>query len=285
MFSHNDALVGQVYVNHGVLREALRMRPDTSWRWNPLHRFLLAREWLRHRSRGYRRIVCISKSEEEVLARHYPRTQAMTTVISNGVDTTRFTVPSEAERRDARSAIGVGDQDPLALFVGHEFDRKGLFVVLAALDELQDLRLHVVGGSPAAIDRARTQTRDRGLSGRVSFAGVGDPRSAYVAADVLVVPSRYEAAPLVLIEALSTGVPFVSGTSGIGADLIAQGAPGVACDIEYESVARAVRAMISRRSEEGRPLSQERCRAVASRYDWTPIARQYVDLARDVMRR
>jgi glycosyltransferase involved in cell wall biosynthesis len=286
--SHNDALVGRIHVNHGVLREALRLRPDRRWRVNPLHMFLLARERLRYRWAPHRVIVCLSRADERLLHGHYPRAIGRTRVIPNGVDVARFAVADSQGHAVARARTGVEGEGPVLLFVGHEFDRKGLSTVFEVLaltaddTRLRSAKLLVVGGSGAAIRRARTRASALGIAERVRFAGVADPRDAYAAADVLMLPSRYEASPLVLGEALASGLPFVAGASGGGGDLLADGAVGRVTPLDSHSVANGLLSLVEELRTRGRAEVSRRNREVAERRSWDRIARQYIALAQTV---
>jgi glycosyltransferase involved in cell wall biosynthesis len=286
--SHNDALVGRIHVNHGVLREALRLRPDRWWRLNPLHLFLLARERLRYRWAPHRVIVCLSRADERVLHRHYPRAIGRTRVIPNGVDVARYAVADARAHTVARAKAGVEGDGPVLVFVGHEFDRKGLGTVFEVLaltasdPRSRTAKLLVVGGSAAAIRRAQTQASALGIAERVRFVGVTDPRDAYAAADVLMLPSRYEASPLVLGEALASGLPFVAGASGGGRDLIADGAVGRVTPLDARSVASGLLSLVEELGACGRAEVSRRNREVAQRRSWARIARQYIALAEAV---
>jgi glycosyltransferase involved in cell wall biosynthesis len=91
-----------------------------------------------------------------------------------------------------------------AVWVGQAAHRKGLDVALAALAlarrRLPDLRLLVAGVPPG-----------RDVEG-VEWLGVVPPEDiskAYRRADVLLFPTRYEAHPLVVLEAMAAGLPVI----------------------------------------------------------------------------
>ena len=72
-------------------------------------------------------------------------------LIYNGVDTRRFSPEHRSEHREAvRRQIGVREDETLALFVGHDFRRKGLATAIRAVARLaaagDSIRLAVVGG-------------------------------------------------------------------------------------------------------------------------------------------
>ena len=156
---HNDAMVGDIYVNHGLLVVAMRTRGHYAWRMvrNPLHLFTAARDRIRYRGRTHRAIVALSDEEAKLLVETYGRIPASIRVIPNGVDLERFRPADAAERAVARAELGLPDDRLVVVFIGHEFERKGLPVALAALLHAPGAILLVVGGTPEMIRHASGQ--------------------------------------------------------------------------------------------------------------------------------
>ncbi|WP_173921768.1 glycosyltransferase family 4 protein [Agromyces sp. Marseille-P2726] len=275
--THNDVMAGDVYVNHGLLQAAMRARGDYAWRMvrNPVHLFTAVRDRIRYRGRTHRAVVALTTNEAELLRSTYGRVRAPIRVIPNGVDTERFRPPDAAERAQARSNLGVGDDATIALFIGHEFERKGLPIAIAALRSAPDELLLVVGGSPDMIRRAQEQARRAGVGARVHFAGTHrDPIPFFWATDVLVLPSAYEANALVVLEALACGLPVVSTRVGFAPDVIVDGENGFL----VERDAAAVGARLHELSQTDAAAWRIRARHTAERYSWSRVARQYLDL-------
>ena len=115
-------------------------------------------------SRTHRVVVNLTAEEDDLLRATYPRVTPATVVIGNGVDTRRLRPPTDAERAAARGTYGFGPDDVVVLFVGHEFDRKGLPVLVDAVARHPDrVHLLVVGGTSDLIDGARRPRPDRRL--------------------------------------------------------------------------------------------------------------------------
>ena len=89
---HNDALVGDMYVNHGLLSAAMRARGHYVWRMvrNPLHLFTSLRDRIRYRGSFHRVIIALTAREASLLTETYGAMRPPIEVIPNGVDLERF---------------------------------------------------------------------------------------------------------------------------------------------------------------------------------------------------
>lgn len=274
---HNDVLAGDVYVNHGLLQAAMRARGDFAWRMirNPVHLFTAVRDRIRYRGRTHRAVVTLTTAEADLLVSTYGRVRAPIHVIPNGVDVARFRPPEPSERAEARTTLGIPDDRTVALFIGHEYERKGLPLVIAGLREAPGVTLVVVGGGPDMIRRARSQAREAGVDDRVVFAGThADPVPFLWAADVLALPSAYEANALVVLEALACGLPVVATRVGFAPDLVEDGVNGFLVDRDAASVGARLDEL-----DRGRAgLMRAAARATAEQYSWPEIARRYLEL-------
>ncbi|MGH7292851.1 MAG: glycosyltransferase family 4 protein, partial [Myxococcota bacterium] len=274
-----DVLVGDVYVHHGLLQAAMRARGHYVWRMvrNPLHVFTALRDRIRYRSDRHRVIVALTSEEARLLRDTYRVVRPPIEVIPNGVDVERFRVPRGDERATARRTLGVSADEWVAVFVGHEFDRKGLPLALEALAHADGVRLLVVGGTADMISRARAAAGRLAVADRVTFAGMRpDIVPALWASDALVLPSAYEANALVVLEALACGVPVISTRVGAAPDLIADGVNGYLIDRNASALADRLRLLSALPPGELGPAA----RATAEGYAWNRIAATYLELAR-----
>ena len=115
---------------------------------------------------------------------------------------------------------------PRFLFVGRFIERKGIDVLLDAFRGLERGELWLVGDGPL---RAFVEDEARG-DPRIRVLGYADERSlpdVYRQADILVVPSLFEAWGLVVHEGLAHGLPVIA-TDQVAAadDLVAAGVNG-----------------------------------------------------------
>lgn len=146
-------------------------------------------------------IVSPSAQAAADLRRCYGVPPERVTVLHNGVDCARFR-PDPARRAEARAALGLGD-GPLLAYLGTGFARKGL-ADAAAVARVLGLPLFAMGGD-AQLGRWRRRLPE------VRFLGaVEAPERWLVAADALLLPTRYEPYGNAVVEAMACGVPPIT---------------------------------------------------------------------------
>ncbi|MDQ0777147.1 glycosyltransferase involved in cell wall biosynthesis [Streptomyces aurantiacus] len=168
---------------------------------------LLALNWERFGVRWASRVVCVSEAERRTGQRSGIR--GRWSVIPNGIDLEGFhPAPVDTVRAGIALLEGVDPAAPLAVCVGRLCRQKGQDVLLEAWREVTrrvpDARLVLVGDGPdARALRARAPAS-------VLFAGaVTDSAPWYQAADLVVLPSRWEGMALAPLEAMACGRPVV----------------------------------------------------------------------------
>lgn len=102
------------------------------------------------------------------------------------------------------------------VFVGELRKLKGVDVFLKALARINlqtPVRAYVAGSGPH--ERAfKRLSRRLGLSDAVTFAGPTPARAAFARGQCLVVPSRAESLPYIVLEAAAAGLPFIASDVG-----------------------------------------------------------------------
>jgi glycosyltransferase involved in cell wall biosynthesis len=285
VLSHGDTLVGDVCVVHAVNRANLEAkRAQGAWRWrlNPMHAWVSLRDRIMIGGLRFRRYVALSQRVVEELQRFYGVPRDRIAVIPNGVNLERF-APGPDDRDATRDALGVPRDAPMLLFVGHEFDRKGLAHAIDALAQpgLEAASL-VVAGAGAAGPYAERAAR-LGVGRRVRFLGPrSDLPALYRAGDAFVFPTAYESFSLTCMEAMACGLPvFATPTGGIE-DYLRDGVNGRAIEADGAAIARALRAAFAD------PALHARLRQgaveTARDYAWPRIAERYRALLDEVRR-
>lgn len=122
---------------------------------------------------------------------------------------------AEVPRDAARSMFGFSGRDFVLAIVGRvSFNQKGHDVLLRALPAIRsrynDVRL-LVAGDGEDDQRFNSLVEELGLSPLVTRAGWSDRMAAvYAAADLVLIPSRFEGLPLVALEAMYYRKPIVA---------------------------------------------------------------------------
>jgi glycosyltransferase involved in cell wall biosynthesis len=127
--------------------------------------------------------------------------------IHPGLDATWW--GAAAERRPA------GREGPLrVLFVGNDVERKGIGTLIEAVGQLEgEAVLDVVSGDE--IPEREFVRVHRGIS-----AGTDELRERYAEADVLALPTRADAVPWAVLEAMAAGLPVVASDVGAVSELL-----------------------------------------------------------------
>ncbi|MFT4294056.1 MAG: glycosyltransferase [Micropruina sp.] len=187
--------------------------PDGGWRWSftmhgPTEFEAVDRFDLAGKVADADGVACISDFTRSQLMRlSDPSDWAKLQIVHMSVDTDRFVPPAEPRPTDGPLRI---------LDVGRLVPEKGAPVLLDAATQLAeqgvDFELRLVGGGDLDAE-LRTIIAARGLSDRVTLVGpVGqdDILAEYHWANVFCLPSFQEGLPVVLMEAMATGMPVVT---------------------------------------------------------------------------
>lgn len=213
--------------------------------------------------------------------RHFPGVPV--TLTANGVDTVRFR-PDHEVRSAIRRAAGVGTDTCIALFVGGDWDRKGLALAVEGLAKARaqgvDIVLWVVGPGDQA--RFATTARNLDVAAVVRFFGSRDDiEPFYQAAELFLLPSIYETFSLVCFEAAACGLPLVIPRISGAGELVGDDEAGIIVEREADSIAAALRSLaIDRPKRIG--LGKE-ARRRASQFSWEASTAAVADLYRSLL--
>ncbi len=226
-----------------------------------------------------RAVIAVSRGVAADLARHYGVPDARITVIPNGVDAALFDSARYPEARTAvRTELGLAPDAPLALLVGAAV-RKGLETAIRAVARVPGAHLAVAGDGPYR--RARRWARDAGLRSRLHLLGPrADVPVLYAAADVFVLPTRYEPYGMVITEAMASALPVVVSADAGAADHIVHGENGWV--VQGADDAEAFAAAISRvlADPAAAAAAGRRARAAVTGLGWARIAERTVEVYR-----
>lgn len=149
-----------------------------------------------------------------------------THVLKNAIDVKRFSRSvSEEQKRNIRKKLGLSEKDFVILYVGRIMQIKGVFELMKAVASLRDphIKLLIVGSANfgkwafSSYERKVKKLAEQNKE-RIIFTGYVDNSEVYKyasVANVQCVPTLVEeAAGLVLMEAMSEGLPLIVTKSG-----------------------------------------------------------------------
>jgi glycosyltransferase involved in cell wall biosynthesis len=185
-----------------------------------------ALNWERQAARWTNAVIAVSDAEAELTVQrgiHVPLF-----VVRNPVPPGWPQVDA-ADRAAARSALGLGDA-PLAVSVGRLSRQKGHDVLIEAwprvLRRVPQAQLVIVGDG-----ELRQQLAGLGTPGVTFVGAMPDPRPWVSAADLVVLPSRWEGMSLAMLEALSAGRSVVT-TDVAGSEVVTRSQAGAVVPVE-----------------------------------------------------
>jgi UDP-glucose:(heptosyl)LPS alpha-1,3-glucosyltransferase len=173
---------------------------------------------------------------EEVRA-HFPELADHVITIHNGIDTDAYAPGSRREEAvSMRERLEISQERLVAVFVGSEWERKGLRPILEALALAPEWSLVVVGRGDER--RYRELADSLGVAGAVSWLGVTeDVGLIYALADAFVLPTSYETFSLVTFEAAASGLPILATAVNGVSELVCDGENGFLIDPDPRIIA------------------------------------------------
>jgi len=132
--------------------------------------------------------------------------------VGNGRDPARFR-PNAAARNRVRQALGVPEGQVVIVIVSRLVRHKGYAELLAAMRDVPDAELWVVGERLSSDHGADLEPvfDASGLGPRLRRLGYrADVADVLAAADIFTLPSHFEGLPMSVIEAMLTGLPVVA---------------------------------------------------------------------------
>jgi len=235
-------------------REKESFLKGLSFSLNPLHRFILKLEKATFEDPHLRGIIVNSSFVKDQILRFYATAPSKIHVVHNGVEWLEmendFNASFEQKDQIAKK-LNLDPHNFQFLFIGHNFHRKGLSLLLQALSRLQrrDFHLSVVG-----TDKHHTayqkQAARLGLSKNVTFFySQADTRPFYQIADALVIPSHYDPFANVTVEALAMGLFVISSKNNGGHEVLTQGSGLTIDPFNLESFTASLETALHRRKD------------------------------------
>lgn len=234
-------------------------------------------QFVREERRAYgsarlRRVIAVSHGTARELQEHYGVDADRIRVVPNGVDHAVFHPVVAAAKRALRVRLGLPADALVALFMGGDWERKGVRDAVDAVAGVADAHLAIVGRGDGGAMRAHAARV--GAAARVHIAPPSAaPEDWYAASDLFLFPSRYEAFSLVTLEAAASGLPIVCHRINGTEELVTDGTNGWLVPFGAD----ALRARVIRLRDDAALRERMSAAAVESskRYAWDRVGAEY----------
>lgn len=164
--------------------------------------------------------IAISDEMKKQIREEFDVKEEKIKLIHHGANPTRFRQVSANERARARDEFSIKYNSKVVCLIGSLEERKGHDILIKSLSILRADNIDITAvfagtGNKEWKQKIENMALELNVSDLVKFVGFIDTFKVLSSADVLIAPSRYEAFPLVSIEAMLSGiVPIRTPTSG-----------------------------------------------------------------------
>lgn len=250
--------------------------------WMPYSRYIL---------RMSDRVVCVSQA----IARQFPPSDKVM-VLNNGFDLAEFPPITQQERQSSREKWSL-PQDALVVgVVGRiKFVRKGQEVLIEAMAKLAPKSVPVfailAGGNPPGAEdqlgKMQALAQSLGVQDRVVFTGeLTDPRPAYAAMDIFVLPSAQpEPFGGVVMEAMAYELPIIGTAIGGTTDQVEESQTGFLVPPQDSSALAEKLEMLLGSDDLRRTLGQAGRTRVQARFSMDSFFQSLTDLYTNLLPR
>lgn len=220
----------------------------------------------------YDAIITNSRSSAGHLLRVSKNLEKKIAVIPNGIDISEFS--------KKKSTILEGE--PSLLYVGRLDHIKGVDILVRALQsvkaDLPEICLHIVGKGSQE-NQIRKLLISQKLENNVKLHGHMNHEEItklYMAADIVVVPSRDETFGITVLEAMAAGKPLIVSNRGALPELVEKGRNGLVVDLFPDTMANAIVSLSNDKDLMARMTKTNKLKAKS--YTWSRISRRYIGL-------
>lgn len=180
-----------------------------------------------HLAKRTARMIAVSEGEAATMSAARVVANERVRVVPNGVDPAAWKTASATDR----ASIGVPVDAPMVLVAGLLNAAKGQDLAIDAIGKLDGVHLVLAGHGEdqAALE---SQVKRLGLQARVHLLGWREDLAGLMAAaDLLLLPSRWEGMPYVVLEAMAAGKPVLATRVDGARDLVQDGVNGALVDV------------------------------------------------------
>jgi glycosyltransferase involved in cell wall biosynthesis len=226
------------------------------------------------------KITMVSKYMKEKIN---PKYWSKIVVLPNGVDGGDF---EKLEKKKLRQEFNIPEKEKIIIFVGRLHPIKGVKYLIQAMTmiNLPEVTLFLVGTGPEE-EKLRRLTERLKIENKVIFIGKVPNQKVhqYLAlADIFVLPSLSEGFPIVIIEAMSAGLPIVATNCGGSSETITDGINGFLVPPKTSKmIAEKIKVLLLNKTLRGK-MSSNNQRKIKE-YQWPNIVRKLEEIYLEIL--
>jgi len=235
--------------------------------------FALMMEGICYQPNHISHLVVVSEHVKKEVLEHFHYKENDISIIYNGVDVSVFKPATIEEKKSYKDSLGIPEDALVFVFVGGDWSRKGLRILLEAFQELLrknaglKAKVLVVGkGDKQAILKGLSKT----VTNHIIFHGFKEnPSDLYRLSDIYVLPSLYETFSIASLEAGACGLPVIMTSVGIANVIAEDNITGYTVERNKESVLEAMEKLALNPELREKMSYQVRLRALNITWDET----------------
>jgi UDP-glucose:(heptosyl)LPS alpha-1,3-glucosyltransferase len=230
----------------------------------------------------------VSSIARDQFITEYPRVIGRVEVLHPGVDMSGFERLDRSQcRANIRRQFGLLETDTVLLFVGMNFELKGLDQVISALGKIKaiphdrPLKLLVVGKGDQ--NKYRKMAQNRGLGDDIRFAGIRKEKmeEVYLAADFYAMLSSFDTFGMTVLEAMAASLPVIVSPHVGAKDLVQEGVNGfIVAREDIDAVSGRMLLLLDREKRMAMGINAQR---VAQDHQWDIMAHNVMELYKKIL--
>ncbi|GIU70308.1 MAG: hypothetical protein KatS3mg002_1544 [Candidatus Woesearchaeota archaeon] len=158
------------------------------------------------------KIICVSKTSLKYYKKRYPQIKEKFVWIPPMVNPNKFFI---VNRNLARRKLGLSNKKNIAMFIGRIDIVKGIDLIINSVKNKKDIELIIIGNGKEEDKYKKIIIKEKISNIRILDAIENEKLKYYInSSNVVCLSSHFEGTPLVILEALSCGVPVISTNVG-----------------------------------------------------------------------
>lgn len=208
-----------------------------------------------------------------------------TYIVGNGADS-RFDIFSDAEKKKIRLNLGFSSNDVVIGFFGRLVKRKGIIQLLDMLPEIKKrvptVKLLIIGGGPleSYLKNYISETKED----TIVYLGKKKAKEMpeyFQAIDIFAFPTYGEGLPIVVLEALASGVPVVAFPSAGIPEVITSGREGFLVTSNEECLEKIV--FLAENKEIREEMGQRGNSLINKKFRWKHISEELLEIYKELI--